>query len=56
MYKIVEIKERELENFKGKIIQVISREYKKEFYGFNYISCREYRFERILTCLVEVEE
>lgn len=57
MYKIIKLKEKELEKFKGKIVSVISSETKEELKGYvgsiGTIPFYEKYLE--LTCLVEVK-
>lgn len=55
MYKIIELNEREITNFKGKIIQVIKSDKRNVriysgCFGGGYTS-----YMWVLTCLVEVE-
>ena len=55
MYKIVELNEREIARFKGKIIQVVNSTKQDVFTGCDYLGVRLYDRMWILTCLVEVE-
>lgn len=56
MYKIVEIQENKLQDFKGKIIQVINSCKRDIIVGYNYLGCSITNNLWILTCLVEVED
>lgn len=55
MYKIVELNERELPKFEGKIIQVIDSTRKEVIVGRDYLGTMITSYMWILTCLVEVE-
>ena len=57
MYKIIELDERQLSDFKGKIIQVISSSKQDVSIGIyigGFVPSTSYMW--VLTCLVEVEE
>ena len=57
MYKIIELDERQLSDFKGKIIQVINSSKQDVSIGINiggFVPSTSYMW--VLTCLVEVEE
>lgn len=56
MYKIVELNEREITQFKGKILQVIDTTKKDCMIGRDYIGCPITCRMWVLVCLVEVEE
>lgn len=59
MYKIVELNEREITHFKGKIIQVIDSTKRDVVTSTNMMDCLGYPLTSrmwVLTCLVEVEE
>lgn len=56
MYKIIELNERQLPEFKGKIIQVISSVKRDIEIGRNYLGIILFDKKWVLTCLVEVEE
>ena len=57
MYRVIEIRQNELPKYKGKIVQVISREMKEvgycwewsQYYGMHRVPHSEW----VLTCLVE---
>lgn len=55
MYKIVEIDEKELSKFRGKIISVIDSERKDVVVGTDYLGIQTFGKIWKLTCLVEVE-
>lgn len=56
MYKIVELNEREITDFEGKIIQVIDSTKRDVRIGINmgFVPMTSYMW--VLTCLVEVEK
>ena len=57
MYKIIKLKEKELEKFRGKIVSVISSETKEELKGYTGSIGTIPIYEKYLelTCLVEVK-
>lgn len=55
MYKIVELNEKELPKFEGKIISVINSERKDVVVGTDYLGLQIFGKIWNLTCLVEVE-
>ena len=55
MYKIVELSEREIVSFKGKIVQVIDSAKKDVVVGRDYIGTFITSYMWVLTCFVEVE-
>ena len=56
MYKIVELNEEKLPDYKGKIIQVLNSKQRDVVIGRDYLGCSITSYMWILTCLVEVEE
>lgn len=55
MYKIIELNEREIANFKGKICQVLDSTKRDVIIGSDYLGCAVTSYMWVLTCLVEVE-
>ena len=55
-YKIIELNEQEIGEFKGKIIQVLNSKQRDVEVGRNYLGCSITSFMWVLTCLVEVEK
>ena len=55
-YKIIELNEQEIGEFKGKIIQVLNSKQRDVVVGRNYLGCSITSFMWVLTCLVEVEK
>ena len=55
MYKILELNEREIASFKGKIVQVINSNKRDVVVGSDYLGINITSFMWVLTCLVEVE-
>lgn len=55
MYKIIELNEREISDFEGKIIQVINSKTRDVRDGMDYFGIPNYSRMWVLTCLVEVE-
>lgn len=56
MYKIVQIQEDKLQDFKEKIVQVIDSCKREVIVGYNYLGCSITDNMWILTCLVEVKD
>lgn len=56
MYKIVEIQENELQDFKEKIVQVIDSCKRDVTIGYSYLNCPITKRLWVLTCLVEVKD
>lgn len=56
MYKIIELNERQLPEFKGKIIQVINSVKCNIDVGRNYLGIMLFDKIWVLTCLAEVED
>lgn len=56
MYEIIELNERQLPEFKGKIIQVIDSSKRDIAIGRDYLGTILTKVMWVLTCLVEVEE
>lgn len=54
-YKIIELNERDLENFNGNIIQVLEHRWRNVASGY-FLGEPTYKQEWLLTCLVEAEE
>lgn len=54
MYKIIELNERNLEQFNGKIIQVIDSHKRDVVVGSDYLGLKITSYMWVLTCLVEV--
>lgn len=53
MYKIVELNEREITQFKGKIVQVIDSTRRDVVVGRDYLGSFITSYMWVLTCLVE---
>ena len=53
MYKIVELNEREISSFKGKILQVINSTKRDVVVFRNYAGSKITSYMWVLTCLVE---
>ena len=56
MYEIIKLNERQLSEFKGKIIQVISSSKQDVVVGRDYLGLAITSCMWTLTCLVEIEE
>ncbi len=56
MYKIIELNENKLADFKGKIIQVINSSKQDVTIGINYLNIPITSYMWVLTCLVEVKK
>lgn len=55
MYKILELNERDITQFKSKIIQVIDSTRREVVVGRDYLGTTLTSYMWVLTCLVEVE-
>lgn len=56
MYKIVELNEKELKLFKGKIISILDSTCREVIVGRDYLGTMITSYMWVLTCLVEVEK
>ncbi|MBO7716020.1 MAG: hypothetical protein J6S85_20820 [Methanobrevibacter sp.] len=56
MYKILELNERDIARFNGKIIQVIDSTRREIAVGRDYLGTTLTSYMWVLTCLVEVEK